>query len=379
MFSISERTSLDGNFYDGISEILSTEPNQRETNETFGKKFSRRFAIITATKILFPFKAPLKHRVPHAFVTFGYGGKMVTVDPRNSSASVIQIDDIKTVLRDPHSVRLIDAVQKFRGPLLVGQTSPHTVRLYIERQIKRIRRYELASESSFNNDVLDCLLMWQLLGLLVQQQGRVTGTDLARLLVENRSAPSEEAQRCHLHRGESCTPTNPSCEATVISQSYALCERRGYDRFTDLLLGGHIHEAIECALQDGLYADAMILARRLLTDEPAKLLEIEEQLLATRLRCDPLVTLLSVAAKHTPINPDSGCWRSHLAIVLANLTSQEAMEFVYDLGKVLAKRDCNSAADFCFLAVSILTGMNPFKIVEACPDSRVSRQHITLI
>ncbi|VDM75056.1 unnamed protein product, partial [Strongylus vulgaris] len=374
---MSERASMDENHDDRTSDILSIESSQR---------------------------APLKHRVPHAFVTFGYGGKMVTVHP-DLSVSVVQIDDVKAILNDPHTMRLIDTAQTFKGPLLIGQTPTHSVRLYIERQIKRIRSCEVASENPRDNDVIDCLLIWQLLGMIVQQQGRVTGPDIARLLVEIGSAPSKAVtQQYHSHREKSNTPADSTSTAIANARNYG-CDARAYDRFTDLLLGGHILEAIESALRDGLYADAMVVARRLLAHDPAKLVEIEERFLATRPQCNPVVTLVSVATKkHVPIlvshlafclfesaslfalspqmNPtgdDSGCWRTHAAIVLANLSSQEAMESVYDLGKVLAKRDYNNAADFCFLAVAVLAGVNPFKTLEANPDDGVSRQHITLI
>ncbi|KIH50069.1 hypothetical protein ANCDUO_19855, partial [Ancylostoma duodenale] len=83
---MSERASMDENHDDRTSDILSIESSQR---------------------------APLKHRVPHAFVTFGAGGKMVTVHP-DLSVSVVQIDDIKTVITDPHTLRLIDSAQTFK-------------------------------------------------------------------------------------------------------------------------------------------------------------------------------------------------------------------------------------------------------------------------
>ncbi|ETN70882.1 hypothetical protein NECAME_14456, partial [Necator americanus] len=357
---MSERASMDENHDDRTSDILSIESSQR---------------------------APLKYRVPHAFITFGAGGKMVKVHP-DLSVSVVQIDDIKTALTDSHTMRLIDCAQTFKGPLLIGQTPTHSVRLYIERQIKRIKSCEVASENPRDNDVIDCLLIWQLLGIIVQQQGRVTGPDVARLLVEIGSAPSREASSTHhhhSHREKNSTPTESASTAISTMRNHGHSDNKAYDRFTELLLGGHVCEAIESAIRDGLYADAMILARRLLSNDVAKLIEIEERFLATRPQYNPVVTLVSVATKkHVPIlmNPtsdDSGCWRTHAAIVLANLSTQEAMESVYDLGKVLAKRDYNNAADFCFLAVAVLAGVNPFKTLEANPDDGVSRQHITLI
>ncbi|KAK5986704.1 Protein transport protein sec16, partial [Trichostrongylus colubriformis] len=360
---MSERASMDENHDDRTSDILSIDSSQR---------------------------APLKHRVPHAFVSFGPGGKMVTVHP-DLSVSVVQIDDIKTVVSDPYTVRLVDGAQSFKGPLLIGQTPTHSVRLYIERQIKRIRNGEVASENPHDNDVIDCLLIWQLLGIIVQQQGRVTGPDVARLLVEvGGSAPSRASsmthQTHHSHREKSVTPVDSVTTAIGPVRNQAIMDARAYERFTELLLGGHIAEAIDSALRDGLYADAMILARRLLAHDAAKLAEIEERFIATRPQCNPVVTLVSVSSKKlvpilmNPTGDDSGSWRTHAAIILANLTSPEAMETVYDLGKALAKRDYNCAADFCFLAVSVLAGINPFApVAPSTQEGETSRQHITLI
>ncbi|RCN25958.1 hypothetical protein ANCCAN_28325, partial [Ancylostoma caninum] len=306
---MSERASMDENHDDRTSDILSIESSQRGSYFFSWRCFPHFNVCI---------QAPLKHRVPHAFVTFGAGGKMVTVHP-DLSVSVVQIDDIKTVITDPHTLRLIDSAQTFKGPLLVGETPTHSVRLYIERQIKRIKNCEVASENPRDNDVIDCLLIWQLLGVIVQQQGRVTGPDVARLLVEIGSGPSRtlsSVHQHHSHRERNSTPTDSPSTAISPLRSQAT-DTRAYDRFTELLLGGHVQEAIESAIRDGLYADAMLVARRLLSHDAAKLIEIEERFLATRPQCNPVVTLVSVATKkHVPIlmNPtsdDSGSWRTH--------------------------------------------------------------------
>uniref|UniRef100_A0A7I5EDM1 Protein transport protein sec16 n=1 Tax=Haemonchus contortus TaxID=6289 RepID=A0A7I5EDM1_HAECO len=360
---LSERASMDDNHDDRTSDILSIDSSQR---------------------------APLKHRVPHAFVSFGPGGKMVTVHP-DLSVSVVQIDDIKAVVSDPCTTRLIDSAQTFKGPLLIGQTPTHSVRLYIERQIKRIKNSEVASENPHANDVIDCLLIWQLLGTIVQQQGRVTGPDVARLLVEvGESVPSRASSLTHQthlsHRDKSATPVDSVTTAIVGPvRNQTIMDARAYERFTELLLGGHIVEAIDSALRDGLYADAMVLARRLLAHDAAKLAEIEERFIATRSQCSPVVTLVSVSSKKlvpilmNPTGDESGSWRTHAAIILANLTTSEAMETVYDLGKALAKREYNCAADFCFLAVSVLAGINPFAPIASSTAEGEARQHINLI
>ena len=52
-----------------------------------------------------------------------------------------------------------------------------------------------------------------------------------------------------------------------------------------------------------------------------------------------------------------------MAIILANLATETAFEMVYNLGRVLAKREYHAAADFCFLAVSLLANYDPFQPV----------------
>ncbi|KAJ1349835.1 hypothetical protein KIN20_005488 [Parelaphostrongylus tenuis] len=356
----SERGGIDDNHDGRTSEISSADSIQR---------------------------APPKHRVPHAFVTFGPGGKMVTVRA-DSSMSLVQIDDIRTVISDPHTVRLIDCAQSFKGPLLIGQTPTNSVRLYIERQIQLLQNLDVLCENTSSNDVTDCLLIWQLLGVIVQQQGRVTGPDLARLLVRASSASSRTSsstsQNCLFHE-RGATPSDSTSTASRSVKNVIVKDTSAYERFTELLLGGHITEAIDSAVGDGFFADAMVLARRLLGDDVAKLAEIEERFIATRPQCHPVVTLLSVSSKKpvpiimNPIGDDSGGWRTHAAIILANLTSSEAMQTVYDLGKALVKHDYNCAADFCFLAVAVLSGVNPFKPDSTSIDQCESRQHISLI
>lgn len=57
------------------------------------------------------------------------------------------------------------------GPLIAGKTPSHSVLLYIQRQMERIRNCEVAMENPRAHDVVDCLLVWQLLEMVVQQQG----------------------------------------------------------------------------------------------------------------------------------------------------------------------------------------------------------------
>ncbi|VDK30027.1 unnamed protein product [Anisakis simplex] len=57
-----------------------------------------------------------------------------------------------------------------------------------------------------------------------------------------------------------------------------------------------IWEAIDSALKDGLYADALVLARRVCANDPRKLDRVETAFLTHRSEQNPVMTLLSVAS-----------------------------------------------------------------------------------
>jgi hypothetical protein len=61
---------------------------------------------------------------------------------------------------------------------------------------------------------------------------------------------------------------------------------------------------------------------------------------------------------------------------LANLTTTHAINTIYELGKTLARRNMDYAADFCFLSVHILAGYDVF---SPLPVDDSFRQHIALI
>uniref|UniRef100_A0A0R3R5Y1 Sec16_C domain-containing protein n=1 Tax=Brugia timori TaxID=42155 RepID=A0A0R3R5Y1_9BILA len=136
-----------------------------------------------------------------------------------------------------------------------------------------------------------------------------------------------------------------------------------------------------------LYSDAMILARRMCANEPQELEKVETAFLSQRSEMNPVMTLLSVANGQpapvltSPPMDETNSWRSHAAIVLANLNNPVALGTVHQLGCVLARRGLHAAADFCFLAVSLLLpSYNPFQPIPRSDDMNTDvRRHITLI
>ncbi|KAK0407475.1 hypothetical protein QR680_019213 [Steinernema hermaphroditum] len=333
-------------------------------------------------------KEPLKYRERHAIANFGPGGRMVVLDPM-SNMYAVKLTNFRDFVNCPQIRKIAENMETFKGPLVWNETPTHTVRLFIDRQIARIRSSDLMMANPTSSDANDCLLIWELLQMIVQQQGRVTGPDLAQLLVRNSAVFNHQ----RAVRGSSVSDIAGSTSSLSLADSDGRrVDANAYERFTNFLLGGHIDEAIENAIRDGMYADAFVLARRLYPNDPTKLDQIEAKLLAQRPVQSPVLTLLSVASGEPALvltNPtdDPALWRAHAAIVLANLTTgttphaySHAMNTVYHLGRALARRDFHSAADFCFLAVNLLADMDPFRPVEQGNEEDQSvRQHIDLI
>jgi len=128
-----------------------------------------------------------------------------------------------------------------------------------------------------------------------------------------------------------------------------------------------LQEAIEHAMNDGLLFDALFMAHRMFRHDPRRLDAIETKLLSFRNAQHPTMTLMSVAAEQpVPLlasshNDHAGGWRVHAAIVLANLQTPTAISTIHQLGLALAQKEFNSAADFCFLVVNLLSGVDCFR------------------
>uniref|UniRef100_A0A8R1I5T7 Protein transport protein sec16 n=1 Tax=Caenorhabditis japonica TaxID=281687 RepID=A0A8R1I5T7_CAEJA len=305
---------------------------------------------------------PLKFTCPHSFLHISTGGQIISIQPDQSISAVV-FDDIKSTIKDIPTLQIKEAAQAFKGPLIPNQSAPHTVRLYISKQIDMIKRSDVARENPEANDVVESLLVWQLLETMVKQQGNITGPDIAELLAKVANQPVNiEA------------PPQQSNITPALNQ------------FTQFLLGGHIDEAVESAIRNGLFADALVLTRRLFPNDERRIEQIESRFLQTRSLSNPVTTLVSVAKGEAPpvlTNPpmdDHLSWRTHAAIILANLDQRgTAMKTIYSLGRALAKRDYHCAADFCFLVCCVLGGDNPFAPQEAGEGEEDYRRHISLI
>jgi hypothetical protein len=92
------------------------------------------------------------------------------VDPTRSIA-IVEIKDVKALIVDADNRREIETLESFRGPLVAGQTPAHSVRLFVQRQLEKIKQAVASADDDELVDAHDCLLVWQLLDMVVQQQG----------------------------------------------------------------------------------------------------------------------------------------------------------------------------------------------------------------
>lgn len=120
--------------------------------------------------LIITYLEPLKFRTHHSIVRFGPGGRLIILEPRDS-ISAIRIDHLKNHAANPSLRRNIDLIESFKGPLIYNETQPHTLQLFIERQMRDIYNSDVYKGNPDSNDTNDCLLIWRLLQMLIKQHG----------------------------------------------------------------------------------------------------------------------------------------------------------------------------------------------------------------
>uniref|UniRef100_A0A2A4JUU6 Sec16 Sec23-binding domain-containing protein n=1 Tax=Heliothis virescens TaxID=7102 RepID=A0A2A4JUU6_HELVI len=168
----------------------------------------------------------------------------------------------------------------FPGPLLKGVTHKKSVIDYCEMRVRN-------AEKEGARDVTGYVLMWDLLALMLRQNGVVVGTDIAELLMKNvreyeykvpAAKSRNESRRGSSVSGEgrdgreeelrSSSPDQPSLsmsenlnqESSSSPGQAAAEERAALDRLRDLLLCGNRQDAIEWAVSTRLWGHALQLS-----------------------------------------------------------------------------------------------------------------------
>ncbi|XP_066961038.1 LOW QUALITY PROTEIN: uncharacterized protein Sec16 [Macrobrachium rosenbergii] len=305
---------------------------------------------------------PVQHGLPHINARFTPGGQLLLVlpkDPREGEKAVVQIRDVQKMLSiDPSLNRCIWQMKSYPGPLTLADTHKDVVVRYCEQQASG------AAKNQALPDGESVTLIWEYLALLVKQNGKLYGSDVAGLLLKGQDRLSQPPN--------SASHSSPEDDAEV-SSSDGSPQDEGIDmqlqstpvppprdeaallkKFTEYLCLGRKKEAVDYAMREGLWGHALALSYKMDSTTHTRVLAAFSNSIP---RNDVLLTLFQqlsgkrpeVAKNYTP--QQWGNWRQHLAMMISNPTGQSQRDkaSVVALGETLASRGQLHAAHFCYL------------------------------
>ncbi|XP_076251335.1 endoplasmic reticulum export factor secretory 16 isoform X3 [Rhynchophorus ferrugineus] len=293
-------------------------------------------------------------------------GRMVRVLPHypmDGQSATVEIRNFDYLLdNDPDYLEL----KSFPGPLVKGVTHKKQVIEYCDKKIKG---------AHYNRDIADVdsyVLMWELLILLIRQNGMVVGTDIAELLLKNQSteAPprsssvlSNTSSNAAVEKNDNSDypPQHGSSESG--STHSVMKEDEVTRKFREYLLYGSCKEALEWAMKRGLWGHALFLASKLDKRTYANVMMRFANGLTLNDPLQSLYQLLSgkIPAAVTCVSDEKwGDWRPHLAMILSNSTLRPDLNCraITQLGDTLLGRGSLYAAQFCYLMAEVGFGQH---------------------
>ncbi|KAJ8981603.1 hypothetical protein NQ317_011882 [Molorchus minor] len=291
----------------------------------------------TAAQRLTPAKFSTAH--VNASIASGRLLRILPHYPMDGQNATVEICNLQSLLaRDEDYIEL----SQFPGPLVNGVTHKKTIIEYCEGKIRR---------AAYNQDIIDVdsyVLMWELLILLIRQNGMVVGTDIAELLLKNKASVPPRPSSALSSISSIAGDINPTSE----SSNHLYTEKRTF------LLYGSGKEALEWAMKHGLWGHALFLASKLDKRTYANIMMRFANGLTLN---DPLQTLYQLLSGKMPAavtcvaDEKWGDWRPHLAMILSNHNHRPELNRVAitTLGDTLKNRGSLYAAQFCYLMAEV--------------------------
>ncbi|XP_051159047.1 uncharacterized protein LOC127280206 isoform X3 [Leptopilina boulardi] len=305
---------------------------------------------------------PTKFSTAHVKGSFSIGC-LVHVHPaypadgERAKLDIFRIDNL--LQNDPVAREL----RTYPGPLIkqVGVTHKKTIIEYCENKIKK---------AAINNDMIDrasYILLYELMIMLIQQNGNVVGVDIAALLLRNKDAyPYNKNHREPMRRESTISQRsagsgedgNVRDTSTPLDKEDNLKQRKTINQMTDefrnTLLYGLVQEALEYAMDEGLWGHALFLASKLDKRTHASVMTRFANSLPSN---DPLQTLYQLHSGRVPASvtcvADASWddWRPHLAMIISNTSQNPEVNHrsITILGDTLAARGDITAAHFCYI------------------------------
>ncbi|XP_052737367.1 uncharacterized protein LOC112049178 isoform X2 [Bicyclus anynana] len=306
------------------------------------------------------------------------------VDGRAPALSVLPLAQL--LQRDPQAAELA----AYPGPLIKGVTHKKSVVEYCERRAR--------DSAGGGPDAPGHALLWDLLALLLRQNGVVVGSDLAELLMKNAKefqydsapaasnesggSPQPAARAAEGEAGEREARSPPlPCplpdDTLVEEEEEKPDERQALDRFRELLIYGNRQEALEWAMRRGLWAHALALAAH---GERRARAAVSARFVASLCAADPLHSLYTALALRAPPAARWRDWRPHAAILLANPSARPDHDTraLTQLGDSLSARGLPWSAQFCYLSAGVPFAPHPLAPLQRARAAAAPRLALLL-
>ncbi|XP_076233217.1 endoplasmic reticulum export factor secretory 16 isoform X2 [Calliopsis andreniformis] len=311
---------------------------------------------------------PTKYNISHAYGCFSVGSLIhvhptYPTDGERAKVDIIKLENLlshDTVARD---------LRAYPGPLIKGVTHKKTIIEYCENKIKK------AASTEEMVDRASYILLYELMIMLIQQNGNVVGVDIAALLLRNKDTypydmnkqksqdlgrrESVISQRSDITGGDTIQGTQ---DGATVPEKVETKPRKSIEQITDefrnTLLYGLVQEALEYAMNEGLWGHALFLASKLDKRTHASVMTRFANSLPYH---DPLQTLYQLHSGRIPAvvtgisDPRWDDWRPHLAMIISNTSANPEINrrSITTLGDTLSARGDIHAAHFCYILAQV--------------------------
>ncbi|XP_045460644.1 protein transport protein Sec16B isoform X2 [Harmonia axyridis] len=340
----SQTNSISGHY--DLDE--SSYSRQKDTTDSF---------ILEDSSVKAGRTTPAKFPTAHTKVSIACGRvvKVLPNYPQDGQPALVELAGLGTYLQNDDEYK---ELSQYPGPLVKGVTHKKTVIEYCENKIKNV-----GSNSDVCGDPDSYVLMWEFLILLLRQNGKVVGTDIAELLLKNRTENLPVRPASVLSNISSTTGDVQAVSETSLPQvsegvnfgsMSLLKEEEVTNKFREYLLYGSEQEALEWAMKHGLWGHALFLASKLGKRTHSNVMIRFANGLTMN---DPLQTLYQLLSGRIPSAVSGvaeekwGDWKPHLAMMLSNSSLQPELnrKAITAMGDTLMARGSLCAAQFCYL------------------------------
>ncbi|XP_062279516.1 protein transport protein Sec16B [Scomber scombrus] len=310
-----------------------------------------------------PMSAPLKYSIPHAVVSFGPAGQLIRVTPGFSTqekVSQLEIHSLEVILSETQEQQ---EMRNFPGPLT-------------REDLHKVDAIEFAHQRAGAcmkddnlHDKSSAALLWNLLILLCRQNGQKVGSDIAELLMQgsNSDGSWESDTPTLIDFGEGTTAEAPPSKGDDLltgnwTSFSSETSEKALQSYTKLLLAGRKKEALESAMDNGLWGHALFLASKM---DNRSYTTVLNRFTGQLTSSDPLQTIFQLLSGRIPSvatcygNEKWGDWRPHLAVMLSNETGDLAIQqkAITTMGDTLVSKGLLHAAHVCYLTASVPFGV----------------------